>query len=145
MDIGKIKFHNDLTVVFSKTYVDYLLKSITIKNKLGEDETCLITKEKRRYYTTLSLNIIVFSYYMKNIYSIGMGMNSKYKNRGYLGMLIYTSATLCTMVIVANFAEYKYYHNLKFLLMKYNYVSDGQIFEANLNKKIIEQYVKQSL
>ena len=127
---------------FNKSYIDYCLKEISSSKKLTHHEKEILKKAKLKYSGFLCINFILFFYTCRRIYTKGLQeFKLDYKHQKTINSFTFNTvfSILCMLVIYRQ-AQISYYNDLKYLIKKYNKVSQEQYNEAELNKKIYELY-----
>ena len=102
---------------FNKSYIDYCLKEIECNNNLNEEEISIINGAKLKYNFFISVNLCIFIYTTKQIYT--KGLQKLYdKSRIFRfrdSFYFQTGFSIILMFLIYKEAQKTYYNDVKYL------------------------------
>lgn len=140
-----IGFFGNKSEYFSKAYIDYLLKGITIRHQFSQEEKHIITMADRKYKIIQALKwscVYIFGYYVyKKGKLIHLNMNSFHDLHLFLHPILFRSALFVGVIYYLNTIAHKvYYSDLIYLIKKYSVVDESEYNRASMNKELIKLY-----
>lgn len=126
----------------SSYWMNYHLKVIRRKHVLTSEENFIILKSRLKYYLISTLGFMGFLVSIVYYYRYSSRLDYFSSKLQYSETFKYYALGLGSLYITYLWAEKSYCKNLKFIIMKYGELQEDQYNEFELNKSILNSYIK---